>query len=403
MEPIRRTLTSKGHSYCEAAALRINPENKTVVCRAADLESEQVRLGSTCPLHTFTLSYDILVLAVGSVPNTYNTPGVVENALFFKEIEHAVRFRREALERFERASLPGTTPERARELLTFCFVGAGPTGVELAAELHDMVQQDVARLFPRTLLEYVSINMIDLQDFVLSSYDRRIAEYATEQFKRQKINLYLGVIVKAVEAGTLVLADKKTGEEKRIAFGLCVWATGIKMNPLCEQLIAALPPGSQPNIRSLTTDSSLRVKGSGGTIFALGDACTIELNGAAPHAQRMLADFEAEAGRVDREALAKLLKKNSAEFPHLQETADRLDQEFGQHAVDGSMGSVELSALVRCAASRASSPGVLKLTRLASPLLRCSSPPWIGACARCPPPRRWPSSRASTWPGWLTR
>jgi len=51
-----------------------------------------------------------------------------DNAMFFKEIEHAKRFRAESLERLERASLPGTTEERARELLSFCVVGAGPTG-----------------------------------------------------------------------------------------------------------------------------------------------------------------------------------------------------------------------------------------------------------------------------------
>ncbi len=155
-----------------------------------------------------------------------------------------------------------------------------------------------------------------------------------------------GKQVKAVESGTLVLADKKTGEEQRIPFGLCVWATGIKMNPLCEQLIRDLPEGSQPNFRSLTTDAALRVKGSGGTIFALGDACTIELNQAAPHAARMLTEFGAEDGSVDRESLAKLLRTFSAEFPHLTETADRLDQEWETHAKDGRVGVEQLTALL---------------------------------------------------------
>ena len=87
-----------------------------------------------------------------------------------------------------------------------------------------------------------------------------------------------------MEPNVLVLADKKTGEERRIDFGVCVWCTGalprcllgltsgqklmrvrrspagIKMNPLCSKLIEDLPTGAQPNIRSLTTDASLRVK-----------------------------------------------------------------------------------------------------------------------------------------------
>lgn len=321
-----------------------------MLCRAVDTETEiRNRTGGACPLHTFTLGYDILILAVGSVPNTFNTPGVIENAMFFKEVEHALRFRREALERFERASLPGTSAELARELLTFCVVGAGPTGVELAAELHDMVQQDVARLFPPKLLEYVSINIIDLQDFILSSYDRRIAEYATEQFKRQSINLYLGCGVKAVEPGMLLLSVKKTGEDMRIPFGLCVWCTGIKMNPLCEQLIKDLPQGSQPNIRSLTTCASLRVKGSGGTIFAMGDACTIELNQAAPQAAHMLAQCGSpeHGGTVDLAQLRALLRTFTPEFPHLQEAADRLDADHFEAAATAEGGRVGLEGLTQ--------------------------------------------------------
>jgi NADH:ubiquinone reductase (non-electrogenic) len=199
VEPIRTPLASKGFSFLEAAALRVDPVKKTVLCRAADLACETSQ-GGSCDLHTFTVPYDVLVLAVGSVPNTFGIPGVEDNALFFKEIPDAVRFRREASERFERASLPGMTAERARELLTFVFVGAGPTGVELAAELNDLVRQDVTRLYPASLLEHVSIEIVDLQDFVLSSYDRRIAEYATAQFKRQNIKLNLCVSPRAAAA-----------------------------------------------------------------------------------------------------------------------------------------------------------------------------------------------------------
>lgn len=267
--------------------------------------------------------------------------------MFFKEIEDALRFRREAQARFERASLPGVTPEQARELLTFCVVGAGPTGVELAAELHDTVEQDVSRLFPASLLQYVSINIVDLQDFVLSSYDRRIAEYATEQFRRQKINLFLGCQVKAVEQGALILADKKTGEVRRVPFGLCVWATGIKMNSLAAQLAASLPAGTQPNVRSLTCDASLRVKGSNGTIFAIGDAATIELKPAAPHVAALLPSPDSQLTQPE---LAAVLRSAAEEYPHLGEAAVRVEKSglFAKHAgsASGTVGAAELGALL---------------------------------------------------------
>ena len=213
----------------------------------------------------------------------------------------------------------------------------------------------MSRLFSPELLNYVSISIIDLQDFILSSYDRRISEYATAFFRRQGITLMLGKVVKEVQAGNLILMDKSTKVESTIPFGLCVWATGIKLNPLASQLIAALPPGSQPNIRSLTVDGSLRVKGSNGTIYALGDAATIELRPAAPHAMRMLAKCvppACEAGEcLGREALVGLLKDNSAEFPHLLEASERAQEdsswwESHVNKATGTVGVAELSVLL---------------------------------------------------------
>jgi len=78
--------------------------------------------------------------------------------------------------------------------------------------------------------------------------------------RRDKIKLWLGYVVKKVEFGVLTLEQKRTGEQISVPFGVCVWCTGIKLNPLCEGLIHALPAGSQDNMRSLTTDNHLRVK-----------------------------------------------------------------------------------------------------------------------------------------------
>ena len=83
-------------------------------------------------------------------------------------------------------------------------------------------------------------------------------------------------------------------------------------------------------------------QGSNGTIFAAGDCATVELKTAASHAPRMLSSDE----RLDRPALAALLRRYSAEFPHLEEAADRVDQEFEAHAVGGSMGQAELAGLL---------------------------------------------------------
>ena len=158
-----------------------------------------------------------------------------------------------------------------RKLLSFVIIGAGPTGVELAAELYDMVYEDVAKMYPKRLLPFVKISIIDLQEKILSAYDRRIAEYATEFFQRANIECLLNKQVLEVKPGSVVMKDSITGVVETIPAGLSVWCSGIKLNPLCEKIMDALPAGSQENRRSLATDKNLRVKGSNGTIFAIGD------------------------------------------------------------------------------------------------------------------------------------
>ncbi len=342
VEPIRRPIASKGYRYFEANALSVNPEAKTVRCRGSDhtFQSEE-DLAMSQKWKEFDLEYDYLVTAVGAVPNTFGVPGVKEHCMFFKEIVDAARFRREVNERFECATLPGVPRERIKKLLKFVVIGAGPTGVELAAELYDYVYQDVAKTFPRRLLDDVSIEIIDLQEKILSTYDRRIAEYATDFFQRANIKCLLGAAVKEVKEDAVVISDRDGSNVREVPFGLAVWCTGIKLNPFCEKLIDSLPAGAQENKRSLLTDKNLRVKGSNGTIFALGDCATIER----PRSLAKAEELYREAARCTPEGdceidlsidgVKEALKNGLEEFPHLEEIYNRVDDVF-KDFTDGS-------------------------------------------------------------------
>ena len=73
-------------------------------------------------------------------------------------------------------------------MLSFVIVGGGPTGVEVAAEMYDMVTQDMKRLYPQ-LMPHVKIRVIELMDHVLSTYDRKIGDYTGRLFQRNGIDL----------------------------------------------------------------------------------------------------------------------------------------------------------------------------------------------------------------------
>ena len=137
VEPVRKVLAGKG-AYFEAVVHEIDPASKSVVCCfPADAGLDQA---------CFKVPYDVLVLAVGCVNNTFGLQGVAEHAFFFKSIEDAARLRRHVSECFERAARPQTPPEEKAKLLSFVVCGGGPTGVEVAAELHDMIEEDLAKV-----------------------------------------------------------------------------------------------------------------------------------------------------------------------------------------------------------------------------------------------------------------
>ncbi len=81
------------------------------------------------------MKYDILVVAIGSENNTFNTPGVEDHAHFLKELLDARRIRSAISDAFESAMTPTQTEEERKRLLHFVVVGGGPTGVEFAAEV----------------------------------------------------------------------------------------------------------------------------------------------------------------------------------------------------------------------------------------------------------------------------
>lgn len=116
---------------------------------------------------------DFCIVAVGSVPNTFGVPGVQDHAVFFKEMEDAARLRRELNERLERASLPGTSSQRKDELLNFVFVGAGPTGIELAAELYDTFTEGTSCLYLAQPIQPHQLDLISCNQHIFSSACRR--------------------------------------------------------------------------------------------------------------------------------------------------------------------------------------------------------------------------------------
>lgn len=129
---------------------------------------------------TLDLTFDHLIIAVGSYSNTFGIKGVKEHAFFLKEVSDARRIRSRVLECFERADM-ATTDEEKNSILHFAVVGGGPTGVEFSSELHDFVREDCSRLFP-SLMNHVTIAVYDVAPTVSLCFNFHLSLLASSGF-----------------------------------------------------------------------------------------------------------------------------------------------------------------------------------------------------------------------------
>lgn len=154
---------------------------------------------------------------------------------------------------FETASLPTTSEEMKKQLLNFAVVGGGPTGIEFSAELHDLISEDMAKLYPE-LMQYYKITVYDVADKVLSMFDDKLAKYAVERFTREGIDVKTSHHVKSLRRGTpgqlkedggdQVIKDDSScytldlQEEGEVGVGMVVWSTGLMMNPFVSKSLS---------------------------------------------------------------------------------------------------------------------------------------------------------------------
>jgi NADH dehydrogenase FAD-containing subunit len=227
-----RTAMESSHSLKNVAVVRGWATDLDIARKQLSVEGVvEAEGGAEDP--NFTMPYDKLVVAVGAYAQTFNTPGVREHAFFLKDVNDARRIRRRILERFEEAALPTNVDAAHQEqLLNFAIIGGGPTGIEFAAELHDLLEDDLSRIYPQ-LVKKARITVYDVSPTILSMFDTRLQTYAQKLFQRQGIQVRTNHHVLAVEKDALV-----TKEDGRVPVGMVVWSTGLATNPFVKKILA---------------------------------------------------------------------------------------------------------------------------------------------------------------------
>ncbi len=209
-----------------------------------------------------TLAADALVLGVGAQPNFFHTPGADEYAIPLYSLDDAERVRHRLLELFRDAA---EKPERADDgTLTFVIVGAGPTGVETAGAVAELVHNVMPHVYPHLATAGAKVILVDLGHTVLGAFSDEAHAYAVKQLHRRGVELRLGVSVTKVEEDRLTLGDGTT-----IKTHLVVWGGGEMAAPLAFRSGLAQGRGGRIDVRP-----DLTVEGFPG-VYALGDVANI--------------------------------------------------------------------------------------------------------------------------------
>jgi len=151
----------------------------------------------------FSVDYDALVVALGSVTNFGVVPGMADHALGVRSLGDAFYLRNRALSMLEEAATE-QDPERQRALLRFVVVGGGSTGVEVAAELADLLRT-AGRTF--VALPAPEVVLVHSRAYVLSEFGERLGRYATKKLAGAGVRLVLGRRLVRVEADRVELDD----------------------------------------------------------------------------------------------------------------------------------------------------------------------------------------------------
>ena len=146
-----------------------------------------------------------------------------------KTIDDARRIKNKVLENMELACLPTTSDEERKRLLSFVICGGGPTGVEFAAELFDLLNEDLLHSFPRILRNEISVHIIQSRTHILNTYDEALSKYAEARFTRDDVDVLTNARVKEVQKDKVLFTQVEDGKKvvKEIPMGFCLWSTGV--------------------------------------------------------------------------------------------------------------------------------------------------------------------------------
>jgi NADH:ubiquinone reductase (H+-translocating) len=213
---------------------------------------------------SFEVSYDVLVMAAGSVARTLPIPGLAEHGIGFKTVGEAIYLRNHVLARLDAASSTDD-PEVRRRALTFTFVGGGYAGIEAFAELEDMAHYAVDHYYPRLSPADMRWVLVEATGRILPEVDLDMAAWTVKQLAERGMDVRLNTRLESIsDDGEVRLSDGEV-----FASDTLVWTAGTKPSPILAR--TDLPVDGRGRLQC---EATLQVRGVQGA-WAAGDLAAV--------------------------------------------------------------------------------------------------------------------------------
>jgi NADH dehydrogenase len=213
------------------------------------------------------IQYDYLILATGAAANFFGLKGVEQFGLTLKDIPDAVRIRNHVLSCFEEAMFEPDA-ERRRALLTFVVVGGGPTGVEMAGSLSELIRLVLVKDYRRLDLKDVRILLLEAGNRLLAGFPERLSAAAANTLWKKHVEVRHGALVTDYDGRAATL---KSGEV--VPARTLIWAAGVQAAPLVKAL--GVPTA---HLGRVNVEPTLQLAGHA-EVFIIGDAAYLEAQG----------------------------------------------------------------------------------------------------------------------------
>ena len=245
--PLRRVL-----KHCEVLTGRfVSLDHERRVARIQPSRGEPI-----------DLSYEVVVVAPGSIARTLPIPGLAEQGIGFKQVEEAIALRNQMLDKLDIASSV-TDHAARRKLLTFVFVGGGYAGIEALAELEDMVSY-ATRYYPDLSKSEIRFVLVEASGRILPEVSEDLGRYTVNELVKRKIDVRLNTRLESCVDGHVVLSDGEQLDSETI-----VWTAGVKANPVLAR--TGLPLDEKGRVKCR---ADLRVEGVDGA-WSAGDGAAV--------------------------------------------------------------------------------------------------------------------------------